>query len=42
VVFASKLKVGENHLTVEVDPYKKTAETNENNNRFEVTIIVEP
>jgi hypothetical protein len=42
VVFASKLKVGENHLTVEVDPYKKTAETHENNNRFEVTIIVEP
>jgi hypothetical protein len=42
MVFACKLKVGENHLTVEVDPYKKTAETNENNNRFEVTIIVEP
>jgi hypothetical protein len=42
LVLLSKLTVGENKLTVEVDPYKKTAETNENNNRFEVTIIVEP
>lgn len=42
VVFPCKLKVGENKLTVEVDPYKKTAESNENNNSFEVTIIVEP
>jgi hypothetical protein len=41
-VFPSKLKIGENKLTVEVDPYKKTAETNEGNNSFEVTIIVEP
>jgi hypothetical protein len=41
-VFASKLKVGENKLTVAVDPYKKTLETNEQNNTFEVTIIVEP
>jgi hypothetical protein len=41
-VFASKLKLGENKLTVEVDPYKKTAETNEGNNSFQVTIIVEP
>lgn len=42
VVFPSKLKVGENKLIVEVDPHKKTPETNENNNSFEVTIIVEP
>ncbi len=41
-VFASKLKVGENKLTVAVDPYKKTPETNEQNNTFDVTIIVEP
>ncbi len=42
VVFPCKLKIGENKLIVEVDPYKKTAETNEGNNSFEVTIIVEP
>ncbi len=42
LVLPCKLKVGVNKLTVTVDPYKKTAETNENNNQFEVTIIVEP
>jgi hypothetical protein len=42
MVFACKLKIGENRLIVEVDPYKKLAETNEQNNSFEVTIIVEP
>jgi hypothetical protein len=42
MVFLTKLKVGENKLTVEVDPYKKLAETNEQNNSFAVTIIVEP
>ena len=42
VVFPSKLTVGENKLNVEVDPYKKTPETNEDNNSFAVTIIVEP
>jgi hypothetical protein len=42
LVLPCKLKIGGNKLTVEVDPYKKTAETNEENNSFEVTIIVEP
>jgi hypothetical protein len=42
MVLPGKLIVGVNKLTVTVDPYKKLAETNENNNQFEVTIIVEP
>lgn len=42
LVLPAKLKVGENKLIIEVDPYKKTAETNEDNNLFEVTIVVEP
>lgn len=42
VVHKFKLKTGVNKVIVEVDPYKKLAETNENNNSFEVTIVVEP
>lgn len=42
MVLLTKLKVGENKLTVEVDPDKKLLETNEGNNSFSVTIIVEP
>lgn len=41
-VFKVKLKIGENKIAVEIDPYKKTAEADENNNRFEATIVVEP
>jgi hypothetical protein len=41
MILPCKLKVGVNKLTVTVDPYKKTAETNENNNQFEVTVILE-
>jgi hypothetical protein len=41
LVLPCKLRLGENILTIEVDPYKKTAETNENNNSFVVKIIVE-
>jgi hypothetical protein len=42
VVHAVKLKAGENKVVVEIDPYKKTAESDEANNSFEVTIVVEP
>lgn len=42
VVFACKLSIGENKLIIEIDPYKKTAESKEDNNSFAVTIFVEP
>ncbi len=35
-----KLKMGQNKLTFAIDPYKKTAETNERNNTFSVNVIV--
>ena len=35
-----KLKLGQNKLTFTIDPYKKAAETNERNNTFSVTVIV--
>lgn len=37
-----KLARGENQVTFQIDPYQKTAETDENNNSFTVTIIVAP
>lgn len=36
------LKIGLNEITFTVDPNKKTAETDENNNEITVKIIVEP
>ncbi len=36
------LKIGVNEITFTVDPNKKTAETDENNNDITVKIIVEP
>jgi hypothetical protein len=42
VVFVCKLNIGENKLIIEIDPYKKTAESKEDNNSFAVTIFVEP
>jgi hypothetical protein len=41
VVHLVKLKMGENRIVVELDPYKKTEEADEANNSFEVTIFVE-
>ena len=41
-VFSVKLPVGaQNKLTFQIDPHKKMAESNENNNSFSVTVIVE-
>lgn len=40
-VLPVELAVGSNTVKFEIDPYKKTAETDENNNSFTVTIIVE-
>ena len=40
VVVPTKLKVGHNKLTFTIDPYKKIRETNENNNTFSVTVVV--
>jgi subtilase family serine protease len=34
--------MGANRITVEIDPQKKLAESDESNNSFEVTIFVEP
>ena len=42
VIHLVKLKAGENKVVVEIDPYKKTAEADEANNSFTVTIFVEP
>jgi hypothetical protein len=39
-VLPVKLKLGTNKITFTIDPYKKTAETNERNNTFSVTVIV--
>lgn len=39
-VLPVKLKMGTNKITFTIDPYKKTAETNERNNTFSVTVIV--
>jgi hypothetical protein len=41
MVLPVDLRVGTNTVKFEVDPYKKTAETDENNNSLTVTIIVE-
>lgn len=40
LVVPVKLKMGKNRITVTIDPYKKTAETNEGNNSFSVDVIV--
>jgi hypothetical protein len=40
VVVPVKLRLGTNKLTFAIDPYKKTRETNENNNTFAVNVIV--
>ena len=40
VVVPVKLKRGMNKLTFTIDPYKKTRETNENNNTFSVNVVV--
>jgi hypothetical protein len=42
VVHLVRLKLGENKITVELDPQKRLAESDESNNSFEVTIFVEP
>ena len=39
-VLPLKLKTGSNRVTFTIDPYKKTAETNERNNSFSVTFNV--
>lgn len=41
-VLPVKLKMGANKIKVTVDPYKQVAESNESNNSFEVTIVLEP
>lgn len=41
-VLPVKLTVGRNDLTFTIDPNKKTAESDENNNEIAVTIVVEP
>jgi hypothetical protein len=41
-VLPVKLSVGRNELTFTIDPNKKTAESDENNNEITVTIVVEP
>jgi hypothetical protein len=40
-IFPVKLAIGSNKLTFQIDPYKKTTESDESNNRFSVTIVVE-
>lgn len=40
-VLSVKLATGSQKLTFKIDPYKKIAESNENNNSFSVTVIVE-
>jgi hypothetical protein len=40
-VFPIKLSIGTNKVTFQIDPYKKTPESNENNNSVSVTIIIE-
>jgi hypothetical protein len=42
VIYPVSLAIGKNKVIAEVDPYKKTAETNETNNTVTITIIVEP
>ena len=39
-VLPVKLKFGTNKITFTIDPYKKTAETNERNNTFSVNVFV--
>ena len=39
-VYPVKLNAGQNKLTFTIDPYKKAAETNERNNTFSVTVVV--
>lgn len=39
-VLPVKLKYGTNRITFTIDPYKKTAETNERNNTFTVNVVV--
>lgn len=39
-VFPLKLQSGRNVIKVVIDPFQKTAETDENNNSFTVTIVV--
>ena len=39
-VLPVKLAAGVNKVTFQIDPYKKTAESDEGNNSFAVTIIV--
>ena len=41
-VFPVKLSEGVNKVTFQIDPYKKTAESDEGNNSFAVTIVVRP
>jgi len=40
VIFPIKLALGKNQLTVAIDPNNKTAETDESNNRFAGTVMV--
>jgi hypothetical protein len=41
-ILSVKLPIGaQNKLTFQIDPHKKTLESNENNNTFSVTVIVE-
>lgn len=40
VVVPVKLKLGMNKLTFSIDPYKKVPESNETNNSFSVSVIV--
>jgi hypothetical protein len=39
-VFPLKLQTGRNVIKIVIDPFQKTAETDENNNSFTVTIVV--
>jgi hypothetical protein len=39
-VFPLKLQMGRNVIKAVIDPFQKTAETDENNNSFTVTIVV--
>jgi len=41
-IHAVKLKMGMNKVTFTIDPYKKTVETNENNNSFSANFKVVP
>lgn len=40
VVFPIKLRIGKNQLTLVIDPNRRTAETDESNNRFAGTVTV--